>query len=279
MGKKRSPNTYQKIHSIFYRDKKNVIMPYDEWVNPALEYLRDVKMYATEKIDGTNIRIEVFPTEVWDSDFNEAELPLPPLKGVTYTVVFKGKTDNAQIPPLLQKHLKETFTDDKVLSALGLKEYIPVEEFNERKWSKGAPKYTIYGEGYGKSIQKFGGRYIKDNTSFILFDVKVDDLYLLVDNAKDIAQKLDCPYVPELEPMTVTEAIELCKKGFASKISEDPTLRAEGVVLKTPIGLLDRRGKRIITKVKCEDFEKYYKTYGTFDKVEQERNPNYKEEE
>lgn len=280
MGKqKRSANTYQKIHSVFNRDENNIIMPYDGLVNPALEYLRDVKMYATEKIDGTNIRIEVFPVE--DRDLTVCESPAP-LKGVIYTVNFKGKTDNASIPPLLLKHLQETFITSKVLAALNLAEYISVEEFEERKWIKDgvaeAPRYTIYGEGYGKSIQN-GARYIKDKTGFILFDVKVNELYLLPEAAKEIAQKLGCPYVPELEPMSINEAIELCKKTFLSKVSEDPTLVAEGVVLKTPVGLVDRSGKRIIAKVKCEDFAKYYRKYGTFDKVEQRKNPKYQDAE
>lgn len=281
MGKqKRSENTYQKINSVFNRDENNIIMPYDGLVNPALEYLRNVKMYATEKINGTNLRIEVFPVE--DRDITACETPAP-LKGVSYTVDFKGKTDNASIPPILFKHLQKNFPTDRVLAALGLKNYIPVEEFEERRWLKEgiakAPKYTVYGEGYGKSVQKCGVRYIKDNAGFILFDVKVNELYLLPEVAKEIAQKLGCPYVPELEPMSIDEAIELCKKTFLSKISEDPTLVAEGVVLKTPVGLLDRSGKRIIVKVKCEDFAKYYRRYGTFDKVEQHKNPKYQDAE
>lgn len=44
MGKqKRSENTYQKINTIFKRDANNVIMPYDEFAVPELEWLRDCK--------------------------------------------------------------------------------------------------------------------------------------------------------------------------------------------------------------------------------------------
>ena len=56
MGKqKRSENTYQKINTIFMRDAKNVIMPYDPFTEPEFEYLRGLKWRGEEKIDGTNI--------------------------------------------------------------------------------------------------------------------------------------------------------------------------------------------------------------------------------
>ena len=60
--------------------------------------------------------------------------------------------------------------------------------------------------------------------------------------------------------MTLDEAIDMVKKGFKSKVSEDPTLNAEGIVLRAPLGLLDRMGRRIITKVKAVDFEKLKNT-------------------
>ena len=62
MGKqKRSENTYQKINTIFKRDINNIIMPYDNFTLPEFEWLRNCKFDATIKIDGTNMRIEVYP--------------------------------------------------------------------------------------------------------------------------------------------------------------------------------------------------------------------------
>ena len=54
--------------------------------------------------------------------------------------------------------------------------------------------------------------------------------------------------------MTVDEAIEFVKKGFKSTIAENKDYDAEGLVLKTPMGLLNRKGERIITKIKTCDF-------------------------
>ena len=51
MGKqKRSENTYQKINTIFKRDANNVIMPYDEFAVPELEWLRDCKFIYQKEI-------------------------------------------------------------------------------------------------------------------------------------------------------------------------------------------------------------------------------------
>ena len=60
MGKqKRSENTYQKIQTVFKRDEKNVIMPYAELTQPEFDFLRQMPWRCEEKIDGTNIRLEV----------------------------------------------------------------------------------------------------------------------------------------------------------------------------------------------------------------------------
>ena len=281
MGKqKRSENTYQKINTIFKRDANNVIMPYDEFAVPELEYLRDCKFDAEEKVDGTNTRIEV-TREFITSDIGNNI-------GIKWNVTYKGKTDNAQIPKLLYAYLTTELTEDKVLSALGLTKemYVTDELMQEKTWSvlntqfnvyeldetKIPKRYTLYGEGFGAGIQS-GGYYRKDN-SFIGFDVKVDDMYLLRENRDEIFNKLGVDIVPFVGKFTIDEAIEYVKKGFNSNIAEETHL-AEGLVLRTPMGLKTRKGKRIIFKVKTCDFNKYFVKYGTYDKVDQPKNENY----
>ena len=80
----------------------------------------------------------------------------------------------------------------------------------------------------GMKIQKGGGRYIKDEVSFILLDVKIDKWWL--------------------------RRPEYVSNGYKSLIAEDTTYDAEGLVLKTDLGLLDRSGQRIIAKIKARDF-------------------------
>ena len=264
MAQKRSENSYQKINTIFKRDANNIIMPYDEFAIPELEWLRNCKFDATEKIDGTNIRIEVIPTITDDGSL------------ITFEVAYKGKTDNADMPKHLDAFLKETYPEDKVLASLGLLKVITQEVMDEKKWTsfETIPMYTIYGEGYGVKIQS-GGNYIRNGVGFIVFDVKVGDCYLLREAMESIAEKLGAPVVPYMGQFTIDEAIDFVRKGFKSTIAENPDYDAEGLVLKTPMGLRTRRGERIIFKIKTCDFRKYRAKYRTDDPVEQPQNLNY----
>ena len=97
----------------------------------------------------------------------------------------------------------------------------------------------------GMKIQKGGGRYIKDEVSFILFDVKIDKWWLRRPDIEEIAGDLAIKVVP---------VIEYVSNGYKSLIAEDTTYDAEGLVLKTDLGLLDRSGQRIIAKIKARDF-------------------------
>jgi len=280
MGKqKRSENTYQKINTIFMRDAKNVIMPFEPFTEPEFEYLRGLKWRGEEKIDGTNMRIEVTKEAVEGYNPNSIDPDATKIIGVKFNVHIAGKTDNAQIPKNLLKHMQEKYTDEKVFASLGLKEFIPVDEWeNEHNWLSydQIPNiYTIYGEGYGEGIQS-GGWYIKGGNEFIVFDVKVNDIYLKTDARDEIATKLGAPIVPLMGYFTLDEAIDFVRKGFRSKVAENPDAKmAEGLVLRTDLGLRNRMGKRLIVKVKYEDFQKYRAVYGTDDKVDQPKNEKY----
>ena len=218
---------YQKINTLFKRDSDNVIMP-DAWADPMFEYLAPTQWEATEKVDGTNIRVIVTP---------------PATEGALVGVEFRGRTDSAQIPSHLLKRLEELFPVDKM-----------TEQFNPAVRHM-KDTIVLYGEGYGEKIQS-GGRYTKGGADFILFDVRVGDWWLLRDNVEDIAAALGVKVVPLMGYMTLPEAIAYVRRGFTSQVAADPTLPAEGLVLKTPVGLLDRTGHRIVAKVKTVDFRK-----------------------
>ena len=275
MGKqKRSENTYQKINTIFMRDAKNVIMPYEPFVEPEFEYLRGLKWRGECKIDGTNMRIEVTKEAVFDGNGASGTF-----EGVKFNVRIAGKTDNAQIPPKLLKFMEDNYPKDKVLASLGLKEFIPIDEWEtEHNWLEydQIPNiYTIYGEGYGAGIQKAGGNYIKNGVGFIVFDVKVNDIYLKTDARDEIANKLGAPIVPLMGYFTLDEAIDFVRKGFKTGLWDNKDFIEEGLVLRTDLGLRNRMGKRLIVKVKYEDFQKYRAVYGTDEKVDQPKNENY----
>ena len=223
---------YQKIQTLFKRDERNIIIP-DQFTYPEFEVLKDLKWECTEKIDGTNIRIEL------ESSGN-------PEDGIIMS--FKGRTDKAIIPEHLLTKLNWLFDRERLMEVFNITD--ETQDYN----------ITLYGEGYGAKIQK-GGNYISNDVNFILFDVKIGKWWLDRESIKDIANKLGINVVPLMGYMTIPEAVEYVKKGFKSTIAENKDYDAEGLVLKTPCGLLKRDGERLITKIKTVDFRKYQLAY------------------
>ena len=223
---------YQKIQTLFKRDERNIIIP-DQFTYPEFDVLKDLKWECTEKIDGTNIRIEL------SSSGNSED-------GIIMS--FKGRTDKAVIPEHLLTKLNWLFDRERLMEVLNITD--ETQDCN----------ITLYGEGYGAKIQK-GVNYISNDVNFILFDVKIGKWWLDRESIKDIANKLGINAVPLMGYMTIPEAIEYVKKGFKSTIAENKDYDAEGLVLKAPCGLLKRDGERLITKIKTVDFRKYQLAY------------------
>jgi hypothetical protein len=190
----------------------------------------------TEKIDGMNIRIIHTPQDYSDP---HDPYPAPPVE-------FRGRTDAAKLDgykPLL-KYLNDKFTPE-IMSAV---------------FSGPA---VLYGEGYGTGIQKVGNHYFegeKDRQEFILFDVFVPDpnnpfggWWLNRKSILGIATRLDIHAVPGFGKMTLIETAKFVRAGFKS-ILRGSHLFAEGLVGRTVETLFDKRGNRLITKLKTSDF-------------------------
>lgn len=148
-------------------------------------------------------------------------------------VRFGGKTDKAQIYTGLITRLLKLFDSTKFSAA-----------FDEGP-------VTLYGEGYGAKIQKGGGNYIPDGVGFVLFDVMVGDIWLERHNVEDVAEKFRLKAVPVCGVGRLYQAIEMARAGFMSDWGDFP---AEGLVMRPPVDLFNRRGERIITKIKHKDF-------------------------
>lgn len=171
---------------------------------------------VTEKIDGTNIRV---------------------MLSATGNVSFGGRTARSQLPTDLVTTLIEQFPAAKMSAVL---------------WRDGPVDVVLFGEGYGAGIQK-GGSYRPDK-AFILFDVLVGGEYWLGREAvDDIACRLDAETVP-YHPCctTLDDIVKLVRDPFRSSIG---TGHAEGVVARPIDTLFDRRGKRVIIKLKTKDFQ------------------------
>lgn len=143
---------------------------------------------------------------------------------------FAGKTDNAQLPAQLVTRLRERFTADRLRSAFDC-------------------NACLYGEGYGAKIQG-GGKYREDQ-DFVLFDVKIGDLWLERESVEDIAAKLGLDVVPVIGGGTLWDAVKMARSGFLSRWGDFP---AEGIVARPSTELLTRRGERVIAKIKTRDF-------------------------
>ena len=145
-------------------------------------------------------------------------------------VEFGGKTDNAQL-------------------------YAPLVAWMNGKFYSGAlarvltGPAVLYGEGFGAGIQG-GSKYRKD-TVVVLFDVFCGGLWLRREDVDDIAKKLEIESVPVVSRGPLSNAVELARMGFPSNFGE---FQPEGLVMRPAVEMLDRRGHRIITKIKAKDF-------------------------
>lgn len=111
---------YHKIQSVYKRDPQTNHKTFlDEFSLDAFGYLAGSQWEWTEKVDGTNIRVQWSGAEV----------------------SFAGRSDNANIPGPLVEHLIRTFTPEVLGRVFG-------EEPG-----------TLYGEGFGGKIQKAGATY------------------------------------------------------------------------------------------------------------------------
>lgn len=215
---------YPKIQTLFKRDEKHRIIE-TEYTLEEFRYLENNLWECTEKIDGTNIHVDI-----------EADQGLK-------SITFHGRTSGADMPKHLEEYLRTTFTDERILQAL--------PDFA----IKSGIECRLFGEGYGVKIQK-GGNYLANRVGFILFDVNINGWWLSRKDCEEIAEKLTVPIVPLVGYMTIPDAISFVRTGFPSLIAENKQYMAEGLVLKTPCGLKARNGERIITKLKQKDFRK-----------------------
>ena len=152
-------------------------------------------------------------------------------------VTFGGRTDKAQLYVPLLNRLTEMFPAEKMVSAFGP----PAED--------GPTSICLYGEGYGKGIQK-GGVY-RDTPDFILFDIRVGPWWLKREDVRSLASELGIEQVPVRNVGPLPEAVDLVREGLISCWGNFP---AEGLVCRPAVDLLMRNGQRVITKVKGCDF-------------------------
>lgn len=153
-----------------------------------------------------------------------------------HKVQFGGRTERAQIPSDLVNYLNATFATSEA------------EQIFEEKF--GETEVILFGEGYGPKIQN-GGLYRSD-VSFILFDVLISNNYQPRESVEDIAKAFGIDIVPIIFEGTIQEGVDFVKTHPDSTIG---TAKMEGLVGRPKLEMRDRCGKRIIVKIKWEDFK------------------------
>lgn len=207
---------YNKIETLWKRDMDGTKKLLEgEFRNPTVEFLKDNTWQFTEKVDGTNISV------CWDG----------------HTITFNGRTERAQIPTHLLTYLLSIFKTSEA------------EQIFEEKF--GETPVILFGEGYGPKIQKGGGNYRSD-VSFILFDVLISDNYQPRESVENIAKAFGIDIVPIILEGTIDDGVSYVKKKPKSTMG---TADMEGLVGRPKIEMQDRCGKRVIVKIKAEDFK------------------------
>jgi len=207
---------YPKIQTIWKRDPDKKFC-----IIPgeySMEEFESINCWSvTEKIHGTNIRV------IYD-----------PVNGIE----FRGKTDKADLYPPLVSHLQKAFPKERLDTV-----------FNNTP-------ALLFGEGFGAKIEKGGGNYISDGVSFALCDIYINGWWLKDDNVHDLAKTLEIPSVPRLGILTTEMAIDWVEKEIYSLIAENKKFVMEGIVAQSHPLMFNRKGERIIWKLKVEDYRK-----------------------
>lgn len=134
--------------------------------------------------------------------------------------------------------------------------YIPLLEVLQAKFYSGALAQifdgpaVLYGEGYGAKIQKGGGNYKSDGVDICLFDVRVGKTWLKREDVHDIASKLNVGIAPVIGEGTLFDAIDYVADRPKSTWGD---FESEGLVTRPKVEILDRMGRRVITKIKVKD--------------------------
>lgn len=208
---------YIKIDTIFNRDMDGTKKLIEgDFKDKTVEFLKNNQWICTEKIDGTNIGI------VWDG----------------YNISYQGRTERSNIPSTLMNKLIELFGGN-----------INEELFEQTFGNKNA---ILFGEGYGANICKGGGNYL-NGVSFILFDIYLPEqnIWLNRSDIESIGKIFGIDVAPIILSGTLQEAVDYVKTKPKSTIG---IADMEGLVCRPAIELLNKNGKRIITKIKVVDF-------------------------
>jgi len=156
-----------------------------------------------------------------------------------------------------------SFTEGKIkYFSGGAKHENFVAIFNEEELLKkfeelGHENIIIYGEAYGGKMQGMRDTY-GEELVFTVFEVNTGGAWLNVENSCDVANKLGFEFMPYDRGPATVEWLDSQRDLFSRiakrrGIEEDKI--AEGIVIKPVQEYLDKRGNRVISKHKRDEFK------------------------
>lgn len=271
--------TYTKINTLYrrYMNLGKVELPNKNWIkfqnkiihgefsDPEAEYLKNLKWDCFSKIDGTNAKIVFLPStgEIFcGGKTDNAEIEHNGLKktldAICERILPKMKT---MFPPETARFALDTdernqpqgYDDDGV--ALD-----PVEPYAHKTGDlmtvklQEKPVY-IYGEFFGKGVQK-GGNYCANGQKFSVFDICIQGWWIPIGMLTEYCNELGLDMVPYIGQMTIPEAEKMVAAGFATLVENpsNPDYPEEGIVARPVVPVCDRRGHRMIVKIKTCDY-------------------------
>lgn len=288
--------TYTKIDTIYKRYQfSGKDCPNQKWLkfrnkiilgafsNIEAKYLFDCMWEAYSKIDGTNSKIAFYPStgeikiggksDNAESIHGQFEMLNKIASEIQSALVRMFPKESARFTPVKDKETNKVVyyypevmhLPEGCLPVRGNKVDAMEVGGNYITELEEVPVY-IYGEYFGKGVQKVGGRYVKDGNDFLVFDIRQQGWWLPRDKRNALCFDLGLKSVPYLGYMTLRQIEEMVMNGFTTKYNNaaDPTLIEEGIVARPVIPLCDGRGNRIIVKVKYCDYIEYKRVRDEF---------------
>jgi hypothetical protein len=151
-------------------------------------------------------------------------------------VTVGGRTDAAQVPA-------------RLVTALG--PHLAPDAWRAAFWDAG--DVTVYGEGYGAGIQQ--GAVYRPDQAVIVFDVLVGEWWLAREDVADVAGKLGLGVVPTFGSHALNAAWDGLKAG--ELVSHWTGAPIEGLVGRPAVDLFNRKGERVMAKMKVRDWTQY----------------------
>lgn len=215
------PIEYPKIETLYDRDANFKV---DTNVLRMPEFGLINQWFFTEKVDGSNVRICLHPDG---------------------STEWSGRSDDSQFGANIRNYMDHVVCP-KVFDAINLAE------------DGQYPETVIFGEVYGAGIQK-GGRYRPD-VRVRLFDVYIDGWWLEPEKVMEVADNmrlLTVPYIGYLSelPKSKEDLDELIPHSVVAIHESGQVYKAEGIVARTRPLLFNRKGERLMWKLKYKDFK------------------------